>query len=159
MNILPFERRVFISPFSADELLHFLACTTKERKDYSIIPDKINNLHRFYGRIYEEKKTFVVTKKLIHTHTFLPIIYGKIETTHEGSVLLLEYKLLPATLFFLFFNIIASLLISCLFFSTSNYQGGWIALSFAALSYIITTFNFHLQVKDSHKLVEETFNL
>lgn len=159
MNILPSERRVFISPFSADEVLHFIACTTKERTDYSVIPEKINNLHQFYGRIYEKKKSFVVTKKLIHTHTFLPIIYGKIEKTEEGSLILLDYKLLPATRFFLFFNIIVATLIGILFLFTENYLGGSIAIGFAIFSYVITAFNFYLQVNDSHKLIEETFSI
>lgn len=156
MNILPTERRVFISPFSSDEVLHFLACYTKERNEYSIVPDKINNLVKFYGCIYEEKNHFILTKKFQHTHSFLPLINGKIEDIEEGTLISVEYKLLPNTLFFLIFNIIAAFLIGSIFLIIGNFVGAIICYLFVICSWFITIANFHLQVKDSHKTLEET---
>lgn len=156
MNILPKQNRVFISPYSPDEVLHFLACYTKERTEYNIVPDKINNLIKFYGRIYEDKNCFVITKKIQHTHSFLPLIKGKIEEIEEGTLINVEYKLLPNTLFFLIFNVIAAFLIGSLFLVIGNFGGAIICYLFVICSWFITISNFHLQAKDSHKILEET---
>lgn len=156
MNILPIQRRVFISPYQPDEVLNFLSIHTRERTEYSIIPDKINNLIKFYGNINEEKNQFLITKKFHHTNIFLPLIHGKLEVIEEGTLVSVEYKLLPSTLFFFLFNAIMATLFGILFFIIGNFSIGIICFLFVICSYFITISNFHLQVKDSHQTLEET---
>ncbi|MCP4522025.1 MAG: hypothetical protein GY827_10105 [Cytophagales bacterium] len=159
MKILPFENRVLISPFSVDEVFHFLACYTKERSHYSVVAER-GDINKFYGRLDEEKRRFTLTKKLRHTHNFLPLVRGEVEQTEKGNtVVLVEYKLLPNTLFFFAFNLIVALLLGTIFLIVGNYVGGVLCLFFGLFSYVITVYNFKLQVEDTHKILEDTITL
>jgi hypothetical protein len=102
----------------------------------------------FWGWITEDR--FRISLKIARPNAYLPVIKGVLEPTRNGSILFLQFQLLPTTRLFLVFWTLFIVLATVVV--TFQYQNAWYlagGLLLAAAVHAIVWGNFHLQRKIS----------
>ncbi len=104
----------------------------------------------FWGWITENR--FRISLKVKRANPYLPVIKGTLESTHSGSILFLQFQLLPTTrMFLLFWTLLIVFGSVVVAYQRDN---GWYMLGGLAITaaiHAVVWGNFHLQRKISRE--------
>lgn len=145
MSWLPVENETLVLPYPADEIFHRLRQSTKPIESYVPLTAKEEVDFLFNGVIKPEG--FRLSRKLTRPNSFLPMISGKVAPTSKGCIVFLSYRMFSASLLFIIFWSILTLLIALYFiFYEKLYGYGTMALLIGAANYTISLLSFKKQV-------------
>lgn len=155
MYLLPIEREIWVLPYSQDEVFTKLWKVTKPVLPETQIPDVPESTFLFNGWV--KKNQFKISKKITRANNFLPIVYGDVESTSKGSIVFIRYQLFFATIVFLVFWSVVTILFAIYFYVYEKiYLYSGISIAAGMANYIIAVLNFKKQVKLSSKLLRQT---
>ena len=156
MNLIPYHSEALVSILSKEEVLGHLMRTTRQ-VNFLGMENSIDEKIKFNGIVGQEG--FRISRVIKKGDSFLPLISGKVEATSRGSLILVEYRPFPATVFFLAFWSVILLAFSAYFFYQLNPGYALICLSLALGNYGLGLLFFHRQVRISRALFHEQINL
>ncbi|TVP52774.1 MAG: hypothetical protein EA341_02610 [Mongoliibacter sp.] len=106
MPFLPFKSEVLVTGLEKPEVLQRIDLVTRNVNflDYEARQKKG---YEFNGVVH--KDGFRLSLFIDKADSFLPLIQGKVEDSPNGSIIFLEYKLFPGSVFFLSFWTIITL--------------------------------------------------
>ncbi|PRY89697.1 hypothetical protein [Mongoliibacter ruber] len=100
MPFLPFQSEILVSSLKKEEVLLRLDKVTRNVNFLDLEARKSDG-YKFNGVISPD--AFRVSLVIDKADSFLPLIKGNIEDSGNGSILFLEYRLFPSSVFFLVF--------------------------------------------------------
>lgn len=154
MHLLPIERETWVLPYSQDEVFRKLWKVTKPVLPETQIPDVPEHTFLFNGWVKQGR--FKLSKKILRADNFLPIIYGEVENTSKGSIVFVRYQLFFATIVFLAFWSVVTVLFAVYFYIYEKlYLYSGISMAVGMANYLIAVLNFKKQVELSSKLLRE----
>ncbi len=157
MNLLPAHSETLVSILSKEEVLGHLIRVTREVNFLDARTQGDPKIH-FNGLIGQEG--FRISRVVKRGDSFLPLITGQVESTARGSIIFLNYRLFPATVFFLvFWTVVLLAFTGFYFFGQQNISYGCICLGLAILNYVLCVIFFQRQVKASRSVFHELINL
>ena len=157
MRLLPLYQETLVLPFSAQETAWRLKQLTRPLEKGVEYPEELEISFLFNGWV--KKNRFRLSRRVQHPENFLPLMAGRIEGTSVGSILFIRYRLFFSAALFLIFWTVISLLLSLFFlFFHQQYLYATIALGLGMGNYLIATKNFHLQIRNSRKTLDEALN-
>lgn len=113
---------------------------------------KMDNSKLFYGYVQDEH--FQIALRNMRLFSFNPLVQGRVERTHSGSILFLDYRLFVMTrvllLFWSAFILVASIV--ALYYQ-ANFWFGTTGLSLLAFIYAIAWANFKTQLKPTKEAI------
>jgi len=140
---------------SAREVTKFLELNTApiNRKAYS------NSGPSYLFNGWVRKNKFCLSRKINRPDNFLPLIQGSIDETSLGSILFINYRLFPSTLYFLLFWSVLTCMIAVFFLVIHNMLVyGLVSLGLGVVNYLITFAKFHRETKKTRSLLQDFFN-
>lgn len=154
MRLLPLYQKTIVLPINEQETAWRLEQVIRPLIKDVEYAEEAEASFLFNGWIKENQ--FRISRKIRHPETFLPIIIGRIEGTSVGSILFIQYRLFFSAAMFLIFWTIVCLLMSLFFLILhQEYIYAAVAFGLGLSNYIIATKNFHIQVRDSQKTLNE----
>ncbi len=157
MNLLPVHSETLVSILSKEEVLAHLVRTTREVNFLDARTQQGKGI-RFNGMV--SKKTFRISQVIKRGDSFLPLITGQVESTPRGSIIFVNYRLFPGTVFFLvFWSVVLLAFAGYYFFGEDNISYSCICLGLAILNYALSMYFFRRQVKTSREVFHELINL
>jgi len=156
MAIFPAHTEVLVSSLTKEDVMSRLDEVTKQVNylDYRL-EEKPG--HLFNGTL--EDTSFRISLRISRADSFLPLIHGSLEDTAMGSILFLEYKLFPSSVFFLGFWTVISVLL-CLFFGifTQKYLMAGSCLLLGLGNYAFAWTYFKRKIRQSQRIFKELLN-
>nr|WKN39315.1 hypothetical protein K4G66_11500 [Tunicatimonas sp. TK19036] len=153
MSWLPIENETLVLPYPADEVFHRLRHSTKPIEPYAPLSAQEEEDFLFNGVIKPEG--FRLSRKLTRPNSFLPMITGKVAPTSKGCIVFLTYKMFSASLLFILFWSVLTLLIALYFFFYEKVYGyGTIAVLIGGANYTISLLSFKKQVVISSQMMK-----
>lgn len=157
MRLLPVYQETLVLPLSARETAWRLKQLTRPVEKGVEYPEELEMRFLFNGWV--EENHFRLSRRVQQPENFLPLMAGRIEGTSVGSILFVHYRLFFSAALFLFFWTVICLLLSLFFlFFHQEYLYAAIALGLGIGNYLVATKNFHLQIRNSRKALEEALN-
>lgn len=154
MYLLPIARETWVLPYDEEETFKKLWKVSKPVKAEDSIPDVPE--HHFLFNGWVRKNRFKLSRRNIRPDNFLPIIDGIIEGTSKGSIVFLRYRMFFATIAFLVFWSIVTMLIALYFYIYEKiYLYAAISFLLGIANYVIAVLNFKKQVKISSRALKE----
>ena len=152
MYLLPVEHETWVLPHNEGEVFRRLWKVSKPIEKTSDIPDVPEHHFMFNGWV--RKDHFRLSRKIIRPDNFLPIIDGRVEETSKGCIIFLKYTMFFATIVFLVFWSVITLLIALYFYLIEKiYLYAIISFTIGIINYTVAVLNFKKQVKiSSHTL-------
>ncbi len=154
MYLFPTEREILVLPYTKEEIFKKLWKVSKPVKSADLIPDVPEQNFLFNGWVKENH--FRLSRKILRPDNFLPIIDGRIEGTSKGSIIFLKYRMFFATITFLVFWSVVTLLIAFYFYLFEKiYLYAALSLLIGVMNYVIALLNFKKQVRISSRILQE----
>ncbi|MBT0809668.1 hypothetical protein KIH41_00065 [Litoribacter ruber] len=156
MNFMPVHTEILVSSLSQREVVKRLDLMTREVNylDY----EEYNHKQKFNGKV--KLDSFHLSLKGDKADTFLPLITGKIESTHQGSILFISYSLFPGAIFFLYIWLAITMLMGMYFtFLEDNLLFGTISLLIGLANMAFAWHHFSRKVKKSQKIFHKMLDL
>lgn len=154
MRLLPIVQETWVLPHPQEEISKKLWNVTRPVGQHALIPDVPEFDFLFNGWIKQDR--FKISRVIQRGNNFLPIIYGKIESTSKGSIVFVRYQLFFATIVFLLFWTVVTLLLAVYFYVYEKlYVYSGISLAAGIVNYTVAVLNFKKQVGISSKLLQE----
>lgn len=155
MSWLPVQNETLVVPYSADRVIQLIQEATETLNPYVPLSAQDAERVRFNGVV--RRGEFRLSRKLNRPNSFLPIISGKIAPTSKGCIVFLSYKMFTASLLFIGFWSLITLLIALYFILYEKLYGyGTAAIIIGIANYILSLISFHKQVKISSSLIKHT---
>lgn len=155
MSWLPIENETLVLPYPAEEVFQRIRLATRPLEPY--VPLSVQGEENFWFNGVIKSDGFRLSRKLTRPNSFLPIIIGKVAPTSKGCIVFLSYKMFTATLLFIGFWSILTLLIALYFILYEKlYEYGALAILIGAVNYIISLLSFQKQVVVSSRLMKYT---
>lgn len=145
--------------FEADEV-HYLISSVTETEHLSLEffeqKDKIEGLYKFRGVIKPNK--FIISKKSGYYQPFVPLIVGKIDTTSNGCILHLTFKLFNNTQFMLLFSTLFFFGFGVVELLNDHITTSGIFFGLCLLNYAVAFSNFNVHVRDALKQINNVLS-
>jgi hypothetical protein len=150
INLLPAYRETIVLPIAAPVVFERLALSTSNK-----VPE--SNEIIFHGWVKPDR--FRLSLRQRRPSNYAPIISGQIETTSNGCILFIDYKLMPSMRVFIMFWTLL-IILGSLFsgFQFKNVAYTMSGLAIIAFIYGIVWSNFNLQRKPSHEALLRLFS-
>lgn len=150
VNVFPYHSETLVSSYGRGQVMDKIASVTQE-VDFPDSDFREKNPPLFNGNLYPDE--FRISLKVGKADSFLPLIFGKVETTANGSILFLEYRLFPSSVFFLgFWGLITLVLAAFFYFAQSQSLYSLISIVIGAGNFAFAWFNFNRKVEQSRKI-------
>ncbi len=154
MYLLPIERETWVLPYQQDEVFKKLWKATLPVRPEVRIPNVPEHTFLFNGWVKLDQ--FKLSKKIPRANNFLPIMYGEIEKTSKGSIVFVRYQLFFATIVFLVFWSVVTVLFAIYFYVYEQiYLYSGISVAAGIANYAVTVLNFKKQVEQSSQQLRE----
>ena len=152
----PTEQETLVLPVSAGEAAHRLREATQSSDDRE--PSSIGHSDFvFNGQV--KKRSFRLSRKITRPNNFLPFITGQIESTSQGCLLFVQYRLFTMTTAFLVFWLIVTLGFG---FFLARYERLYhyaaLSIGVGIVNYVVAVLNFKKQVTISRRLLREVIS-
>jgi hypothetical protein len=155
MSWLPLENETLILPYPAEEVFQRIRQVTNTLEPYLPLSAQQEEKAQFNGVIKSDG--FRLSRKLNRPNSFLPMIIGRVAPTSKGCIVFLSFKMFPATLLFIGFWSVITLLIALYFILYEQlYWYGVIAILIGIANYTISLLSFQKQVLISSRLMKYT---
>ncbi|MEQ9443605.1 MAG: hypothetical protein RIG62_31490 [Cyclobacteriaceae bacterium] len=155
MAWIPVENETLVLPYPAEEVFMRIRQVTKPLEPYLPLASQEEKTIQFNGVVKPDG--FHLSRKLTRPNSFLPMITGKVAPTSKGCIVFLSYKMFSATLLFIGFWSIITLLIALYFMLYEKLHAyGGIAIGIGLMNYIISLLSFQKQVVISSRLMKYT---
>ncbi|EOZ92000.1 fumarate hydratase [Indibacter alkaliphilus LW1] len=150
MPFLPFQSEVLVTGLEKSEVLQRLDLVTRNVNflDYEARQKKG---FEFNGIVHQDgfRLSLVIDK----ADSFLPLIQGKVEESGKGSILFLEYKLFPGSVFFLGFWTIVTLVLFFFFgLMAEKPLYALVSLALGISNYLFAWSHFKRKTKSSQEI-------
>lgn len=105
------------------------------------------------------KNGFRISKVTNRADSFIPIILGRVEPTHRGCIIFINYRLFASSVFFLvFWSIILAAFTALYLFLIPNFLYAGICTGLGITNYLLAMYFFHRQVKASRAVFYQLIN-
>lgn len=151
ISILPSHSETIVTSLEASDVTARLqkatANTVQWDQEFKMAADKI-----FYG--YVQEKHFQVALRNMRLFSFNPLVQGRVEKTHNGSILFLEYQLFIMTrVLLVFWSVFAVVAALAVFYYQVNFWFGAMGLLLVSFIHLIAWANFKLQLKPTKEAI------
>ena len=148
MTLFPVLHKTIVSSLKDYEVLEKIQKTTLSHIDED--PEKKS----FRGLIF--KNNFRISLKTIPPQHSIPLVIGRVESTSQGSIIFLTFKLFPSSNLYLWTSFALCIACALVFLILAKIMNaGFIALTIGILNYIILIINFNRKSKLSIDKISE----
>ncbi|GAB4107841.1 hypothetical protein GCM10028791_02880 [Echinicola sediminis] len=156
LKYLPHHTEVLVSSMTCEEVITRLDAVTK---DVDYLSHPLNDQGQlFNGKVYDH--SFRLSLVVRRADSFLPLIKGKIESSHSGCIIFLDYRLFSGSVFFLVFWSIITLAMGIFFFLLAGEPWfGAISLAIGVGNVWFAWGHFKRKVRQSQKIFHEMLSL
>lgn len=161
-KILPFEKLIYRSKLTKEELLAHLQNEIEAEKPFRFGVYNFSYSKPYIGKIYNNR--FEIKRAINYRNSFLPVIKGEIQNDVNGSKINVKMNLVEIVKVFMIIWL-GGVLIACLatsynliFTNSSNSEGGlFILIPFCMLAFgiLMVYFGFKTESRKSIKDLEE----
>ncbi len=156
MNVFPKYSEVLVSSLSPEEVVGKIRSAT--HKVNSQEPWEAGHKHLFNGRVGTEN--FRLSLKINRADNFLPLISGRIEPVSSGCILFLNYSLFPASVLFLaFWGIVTLLAAVFLILYENNFFYALVSLFIGVGNFVFAHYYFKTKLKHSQLIFHQMLSL
>lgn len=154
MYVWPNEQETLVLSASASEVVHRLLKVTQLPTTREELSQSDSSVTLFNGRV--EEHSFRLSQKITRPNNFLPFIVGSIESTSQGCLLFVRYRLFTMTLAFLIFWLITTFGFGWyLAWYERLYHYAALSVGVGLANYGVALLNFRRQVGISRRLLRE----
>jgi hypothetical protein len=161
-KILPFEKLVYRSTLTKEELLAHLQNEIEAEKSFGFGANQFSYSKPYIGKIYNN--TFEIKRAINYRNSFLPLIKGEVKDDVNGSKINVNMKLIEIVKVFMIIWL-GGVLVGCLVTSYSlifknglNSEGGmfmFIPFFMLIFGMVLVSFGFKAESRKSIKDLEE----
>ena len=152
LKFIPYRYKILILTLQTDEVEYLISSVTETPEStlqFYEQKDKIKDLFKFRGIV--DSKKFIISRKSGYYQPFVPLIIGKIDTTSNGCIVHLtfklfnntQYMLLLSTLFFFGYGVVKLL--------HEDITTSGIFFGLCLLNYIVAFSNFNVHTREALK--------
>ncbi|WP_114752376.1 hypothetical protein [Pleomorphovibrio marinus] len=154
----PEYSEVLVSRLEADQVLERVSSATEQEDGMSYSIPQTGSSFLFTGKI--KGYSFFISEKVAKADSFLPLVAGKLEPTNKGSILFLDYRFFPSTIFFLgFWSVVTALLTIFFLVVHQNWLYSLLSFFIGAINYLFTWSNFKRKVRRSQGLLHRMLDV
>lgn len=155
---LPHHTEVLVSSLTCEEVITRLHAVTQEVDYLAQTSLDSQDGQIFNGSIKQD--SFRLSKVLTKADSFIPLIKGKIESTHSGSIIFLDFSLFPGSAFFMIFWSVITLAMGIFFlFAAGQPIFAVLSLGVGLGNVLFAWSYFKRKVKESQKIFHEMLSL
>lgn len=149
---------ILVSRLETEQVLERISSATIQEDSTVYSIPQSGSSFLFNGKI--KANSFFISEKVAKADSFLPLIAGKLESTKKGSILFLDYRFFPSTVFFLgFWSVITALLTVFFLVVHQNWVYSLASFSVGAINYLFALSNFKRKVKKSQELLHQMLDV
>ncbi len=154
MYLFPVAYETLVLPYDEREVFRKLWKVTKPSRPEEPVPDVPEHHFLFNGWVRQDR--FRLSRVIVRPNNFLPVLDGKLEGTSKGTLVFLRYHLFFATVVFLVFWSVVTVLVALYFYHFEQiYLYAAISLLSGIANYVIAVLNFKKQVAISSRMFKE----
>lgn len=157
MNFVPAFSETLVLAYSAKEAKEQLKINVKPSPDDAFIPKLHEQDYLFTGWVRNGK--FRIIRNLGRPENFMPSLKGRIESTSNGSIIFLNYRLNFSSVLFLSLWSLITVSMALIFVMVYEHiLYATISILAGIINYTFTTFSFQRQVKKTRKVFHSIFD-
>ena len=157
MQLWPTEQETIVLPVSAQEAAERLQNATQPPAQSEELLAPFQSDYTFNGTV--TSRSFRLSRKVTRPNNFLPFVSGTIETTSQGCLVFVRYRLFTVTVVFLaFWSTVTIGFAWYLSMYEQLYHYAVLSLGIGGLNYTVALLNFKKQLTISRRLLHEVLS-